>query len=429
MSGIEKWTDDKPARRAYWKQPPTCDINAGGWVNSGLSAPVQDHEVTSWRGPVEVINIGNKKRRVHRAFLALRYNYGDVQNITASVPHLDVWCPAPGKVACGQDMMIVNFKYLWDRKMAGIHTYSYGSSWPLLHTELFSRAYNTRDAIVNKLFTKAYEPRWDGMVFIAELNETLMSIKGIMERAVKGTLRARKLRGLIKAKPKLKKALSKPGSPIGRTISHVLFNPEELWLWYRYFLLPAILDAEDLMQAVPPRERVDRIQTGRSQQEHVTSGTVKHHGIFAGLTREYPWVQTITEGGGAAFDVKHIFDPNPLGFSGIDVLRAAWERIPFSFVVDWFVRLGDFLTQCRNVDIGFVQSYATTAIDSWIQFNDGTDVWQNYNPAIHQVFIERIIDLEPPISPYVNKEWNSVLHTVDAISLAAGILKRTLSGR
>jgi hypothetical protein len=260
-----------------------------------------------------------------------------------------------------------------------------------------------------KLFSKAHEPAFDGLVFMAELGETLTGVKDILQGTVKALTRAGVIRKLV-------------------------LNPQDLWLWYRYALMPAILSVNDLLLALSQRAKIDRIQTGSRKKTTKTSGTLKHPGWDMGtgslITLEMPWECETTIGRGGALDFHFLHDPNPWGFGSVDVFRAVYERIPFSFIFDWFIKLGDWLQNLRELQYELVQSYSTVAVQTVTKFKAGPNcMYLGAEPVLTSFYQDRIVGLEPPYFPLVDKEWRNTLRTIDAISLTIGFLKRILKRR
>lgn len=285
-------------------------------------------------------------------------------------------------------------------------TYYYGDVCPFVTKgSITNYGEELRDFVVRDLHIKANEPVFDGAVFIAELNETLVGLKDLMMGAYFGLLRRGEKKKILK---------------------NLILNPEDVWLWYRYFLLPAMMDAENIIQAVNGRVKIDRVQDGdRSDGWQDMSGTGYYTGALC-KDQACQWQSRFKYGLGGAIDMYSRFDPNPFGTSSWDVVRAGWERIMFSFVFDWFINVGDWLASLREIEIEFAQSYATYAIEAQTKVSFPDWVMDTEEVTIDTLMISRIIDVEPPTHPLVDKEWNNLLRTIDSISLILGMLKGIL---
>jgi hypothetical protein len=274
--------------------------------------------------------------------------------------------------------------------------------------QLYDKAEPYRQHVIADMYEKANSPRFDTAVFVAELEETLLSLKYLLTGTVKG---------LLKTSEALK------------YLKHFSLNPHELWLWYRYALLPAMLDAEDLIAAFKPQRLIDRIQDGNKFESKYVS-TIET-GVWAnGMA---PWLINDCEvvykvGLGGALDILKRYDPSEWGVSAMDILRAGYEIIPLSFVFDWFLNVEKWLTSLRSVEIKYAQSYATFAIEATHTFKDGN--YYFIEPLVIRTFLmDRIIDVEPPRLPLVDKRWANCLRIIDLISLTIGLLKGVLTRR
>jgi len=362
----------------------------------------RSESVTSYRGKRHYIQVGKKKRKKFHAFTRTLYDRSPLKQT-------GYWCPSSTKRVWGENWAATYFLSLMPRYPDTTNQYvAYGSPCPWVYHAMSAHSLEIRESVINDLFVKAKSPVFDGAVFIAELEETLTSVYDIFKGALKG--------------------LAKPSTRTKAGLKHIFLNPEEMWLWYRYFLLPAILDASSIIEALKPQEAIDRIQSGdRTDGYQKVSG---HIGFYTpGIPQfAFPceWEQEFKYGAGAAIDLYRRFDPSPYGTSAVDVLRATWERIPWSFVFDWFVHFGDWLTSLRDVEMEIAQSYVTCAIDcvtrvSFPEHYHDVEVF-----TFHDYRMDRFVDIEPPSFPLIDKKWANCTRLVDAISLITGMLKRIL---
>jgi hypothetical protein len=302
--------------------------------------------------------------------------------------------------------------------------YPSGYSWPLSHIPNATRGEidpfindesmavlgnELRDFVIRDLYVKANAPAFDGAVFFAELEETLTELRRILLGAAN--------------------SLRRPGMGLSK-LRHILLSPEEMWLWFRYFLMPAMMDAENLIALTKGVRRIDRVQDGdRSDGYKYMSGTYDFYQPYYSAWHPCNWNAKYKYGLGGAIDMYKRFDPHPWGFSNWDVLRATWERIPWSFVFDWFVNVGDWLASLRDIEIDYAQSYATFAIEAEVEY-DYPNWYDEGKKFTSKVFLmDRIVDLELPTVPLVDKRWANCLRIIDSISLLVGTLKRVLTRR
>jgi hypothetical protein len=289
-----------------------------------------------------------------------------------------------------------------------------GDPPPMFPPQLDDLGIDLREQVIKDAFVKLNEPKFNTAVFLAELDETIVGIHGLFKNM---------WRTLLYAKAQK------------RNLKHLLLNPEEAWLWFRYMLMPLMMDVESLIGLVLDKDiPVDRVQDGdRNSEPLIDSGTF----IMKGHGRGYvdiscPWTSEVNYGCGSALDVLFRYDPAPYGSSLQDIIAAGWERIPFSFIFDWFVNVGDWLATLRDVQFTLAQSYATYAVESKVTVT-GSDPYNLCNGPqdleVSAFSMSRITDIEPPTLPLVDARWRNTLRTLDLISLIIGTIKSVLKRR
>lgn len=376
-----------------------------GQVYKQRSSTFQDRyqSVTSYRGKPTYIEIGGKRRKSFHPFERFSRVYSPAKQTGYTCPQVS-GCSV--QRYWGENFMLQNWVSKTPTYPGTSSTYLYGDMCPFLSKSSMTAFGNEiREFVKRDLYIKANEPVFDGAVFLAELDETVKELYRIMKGAYYGVLRRGEKKKILK---------------------NIILNPEDMWLWYRYFLLPAMMDAEDLMQAIKGRVKIDRVQDGdRSNGYEELGGTSYYTGA---LCSDQPcvWQSKFKYGAGGAIDMYSRFDPNPWGTSSWDVLRATWERIPWSFVFDWFVNMGDWLASLREIEIDYAQSYATIAIEAETKVEFPTWVMDHNVVTIKTLLISREIDIEPPTLPLVDKKWGNITRYIDLISLTIGVLKRIL---
>lgn len=123
----------------------------------------------------------------------------------------------------------------------------------------------------------------------------------------------------------------------------------ELWLGYRYGVRPMINDAKSAVEAL--NTHVDKFNKGRSRtsEDLTTSVDTLHdfYGRFQLLVRE-KIIGKRTYRGIAYCKTDFLSD----GRVQTDPFVTAWELVPYSFVVDWFINIGNYVATIRPTLLG-----------------------------------------------------------------------------
>lgn len=355
-------------------------------------------EVESYRGnPSDYLTVQGKRRRRFHPFRRFRRVFSETEGFACYGGTKTMWTTSYPQL----NMSLHDFKA--DNK----HIYSNGTTL-INPTELAEFCEPLREHVIKDLYVKANSPRYDAAVALAELGETITGIRLLLGGAYASLIKTRKAVEYLK---------------------HFALNPEELWLWYRYALMPAILDVQDLVDAFKAPDKIDRIQDGNRIEDEYQSSLSTGPWDFNGrqkITNDFEVKYKIGLGG--ALDIHSRYDPAEWGTSAMDIVRAGWEVVPFSFLFDWFVNLGDWLTSLRSLEIVYAQSYATYAIEVHGKFKDGDYTF--ITPFEYELFLmERIVNVEPPTLPLIDKHWCNITRQIDLISLTIGMLKGILKRR
>lgn len=139
------------------------------------------------------------------------------------------------------------------------------------------------------------------------------------------------------------------------------------WLEYRYGIRPFVSDICNLLRAFEQRQ-VNRRQTSRSyggaRKKTSVSRTTKQSAIPC--TYSAFKEREVAVRAGVLYLVDPVYTQSLFHKLGLDKpLEAAWDLIPFSFIVDWFFNVGAAIS-AWTPDIG-VQSLA-----QWVVVEDKT---------------------------------------------------------
>lgn len=125
---------------------------------------------------------------------------------------------------------------------------------------------------------------------------------------------------------------------------------EKKWMEYRYAIMPLAYSVQDALKLA--KEKGDIYKTDRKSKEFSYTTSKRSDAPQNGL---YQWTEEevqirLSVVGRARFDPDalylRLFDQ-----IGINPFKTAWELIPYSFVVDWFANVGDWVL-ARTAGLG-----------------------------------------------------------------------------
>lgn len=176
---------------------------------------------------------------------------------------------------------------------------------------------------------------------------------------------------------KLTRKLARKGMPIGRAMQNA-------WLQYRYAITPAVLDVNAVVkESLRKRSEFEVMRlVARAEVRNGRKATIDFAdkpltGFDAGLLAS-----------GSALSVKdarvaagiiytlptknHDHWSKQVGVRAEDLLTTIWEVIPASFVVDWFVNIGDWLGAITpQPDVNILGAWTTTISTATLQYQQG----------------------------------------------------------
>lgn len=173
-------------------------------------------------------------------------------------------------------------------------------------------------------------------------------------------------------------------------------NIPSLWLEYSYGWAPLLSDVFTMLDRtfeVPGafirkvyRKTVDYSSINNTTFDKCSiSGTVSCRGVAtAWVSVDVPAIQAISQYG--------ITNP----------IAVAWEAVPFSFVVDWFAPIGDFINSLgATAGLSFSQYNITSTVTSdlrgtnWSRINRWDTQWASANSTLHYKSKLRLVLAKP----------------------------------
>lgn len=264
--------------------------------------------------------------------------------------------------------------------------------------------WKNRDKVLAGLFAEASAPVFDGLMFAGGILDLLDLIKQGLQH----------LFDVIKSAETFLKAIT---------------SPHETWLWYRYVFMTTMLDITEAISAYNGKDEVIRV-SGFNEEEwtdvYYSGVNLIGYNIFWRITDT---IQLRT-GAQVVYDCHH--DPNPFGFGPQDLVRTIWDKIPFSFVIDWFIGIGEWLQSLRPIETAIADQYVTSVLNrnvaisfdparspGWVQSGGGSDI------VIKGYRTKRSLDATPPALPVVNVNV-SMFRKIDALALLVGFIQSWL---
>lgn len=221
---------------------------------------------------------------------------------------------------------------------------------------------NGYDSVIIAALNKAADVKWDALTTLAESRETASTLVTLartglelvraakrldFQRLRKACKNASKRRDLpARFRKKAKRAAQNKGGTIS--------SASEAWMTYRYGISPTLMDiqaARALLDKGVTTPITRTVRAGRSYD--------KNRKVSARLsgyrTRDYDVQRKVVERCNLTLSVKSPEWATGSTFGVTSPMSTVWEIIPFSFVIDWFLPIGDWIRAMSVVpNVNFV---------------------------------------------------------------------------
>lgn len=285
------------------------------------------------------------------------------------------------------------------------------------------------------LLVKAYANINSSPLMTGEMLSDLGQTVGMLKRPFRGA--SELINNMIRYKQKR----------VGKTAKSATKANADAWLEYRYGWTPLILDGNTIIKEAT-RKR-DACQRSRlvARSGGATSDTVTYANSNAGsygISSSCSVTKLLRRSVGVMYEVKNRTSSEELArFTGTrarDLGSTLWETIPYSFVVDWFTNVGDWI-QAVTPDPSIVMLgnwstdvTETTTLRSAFRNKDTSNPpysnwWGSYgNSTVKQLNYTRTCGISLPSTPELTGRSLSVLRQADAMSLLVKPILGALKG-
>lgn len=166
--------------------------------------------------------------------------------------------------------------------------------------------------------------------------------------------------------------------PIKKLLRHAKKAYRKLgdeWMAYRYGIMPLVYSYRDI------NKLLDRGQSTITRKSETVSAAPT--GVtLPGSTSQYRWVDT--SGNvvvrGTVFQNFTWERLAQLAGLGVNPLTTAWELIPYSFVIDWFVNMGDYITRSTSLPLSrlnwaCISQRSKYSVRTWVHYKKDDKVF------------------------------------------------------
>jgi hypothetical protein len=208
---------------------------------------------------------------------------------------------------------------------------SFGSMFPHAPYHLYDYDFadeNSEIESVKGAVVSSMNSEYDFLTEMAELKETLAYLLNILN----------KVRHPLQSFKDAKKALDKKNWK-GKSVEYH-DAVTSLWMQYRYAIMPLVYSAQDIKSVI--EHRSDLYRTEREKSVLDLNINLKGDEDVLHFYDKVEGKSTVRAVGKARYGSE--VNLRLIDSIGTNFATTAWELIPFSFVVDWFVNIGDFLS-------------------------------------------------------------------------------------
>lgn len=236
---------------------------------------------------------------------------------------------------------------------------------------------------------------------------------------------------------------------LGKTTASAFKACSDAWLEYRYGWKPILLDCQKIIEAThKKRESKEKRRLVARAGESVSnkgSGSWPcriNIGGYRASEGSSSWSVSTRVSVGIVYDVKNRTSSDDLmkllGMRPSDLIPTMWELVPYSFVVDWFSNVGDWLQAITPDPFVNPRGNWMTSVTETLSERQGTSTlpsgystesfWTGSygSETITSLNVNRTVNQKITLTPELTWKPLSVLHQVDALSLMNQRISQTL---
>jgi hypothetical protein len=200
--------------------------------------------------------------------------------------------------------------------------------------------------------------------------------------------------GLVKG---ILSGLDNPGKALSE-VAESLSDPRNAWLAYRYSYNTSKADAKEYARALRAMRDLKRFA---SQRLRVSARFVDGTGSYGAVI----WYDTSVALPATLDEV--------LSYSGLNLNASnLWDMVPYSFVADWFLKLGDLFSQFEN----WTYSAEVNPSEVWYTYKSDYDTEQGHQEVTYRV-PGRLLPIPPAYRSSSASGKTVMMRIADTISL------------
>lgn len=293
-----------------------------------------------------------------------------------------------------------------------------------------------RSRLAEIALVKAYANMNKSQINSAEIFSDLGSTIRMMQRP------STAIRRLTEAYRRNRRAHIAHAAQLGKSKRKAYNLPDkltDLWLTYRMGIAPMVGDICTAQKLYTMREEMlaARFLVSRAGLSEETDGSVSFslpggYGFFPVIDGTVAWEHQVRANAGVLYQVQKQSSPELLASSAGLGLRIAdlYETITLSFVVDWFIGIGDWLNAIQIPNNVTVNDTWVTTVDDFKKSISAVGAkavndWGTYVPIsgdlgthrYSKLRIERLTKQPLPLTPPVLRKPLAMVQRLDALSL------------